>query len=58
MKVTFNMGIGYPAANRKEEIDTEKDLGFTDEEWNDLEEEGQFDVLMDWASNYINVYIS
>jgi len=57
MKVNFNLGIGYPSAVRRVEMDVEENLGFTEEEWLEMDEDEQFEVALDWAWNYIEVYI-
>jgi hypothetical protein len=50
MKVTFCCDNGANIhSKRKEKFDTEKDLGFTDEEWNEMTDEEKYEIVKDWA---------
>jgi hypothetical protein len=53
----FTLGIGYARAEHEEEM-TIDDMGYTDEEWNNLTEDQREDELLenwkDWSNNYID----
>ena len=56
MKVKFvcNSGANIHSA-RQETFDTE-DLGFTEEEWNELSDDSKFEVVQDWAKERLEIY--
>ncbi len=53
----FTLGIGYAGAGHEEGM-TVDDMGYTDEEWNELSEEQRESELQenwtDWSNNYID----
>lgn len=50
MKVQYycDSGANIHSA-RKETFDTETDLGFTDEEWNEISDDDKDDMVKEWA---------
>lgn len=56
MKVKFvcNSGANIHSV-RQETFDTE-DLGFTEEEWNELSDDSKFEMVQDWANERLEIY--
>lgn len=50
MKVKFYCNSGANIHSRREEIlDVERDLGLTEEEWEELSTKDKQEIAMDWA---------
>lgn len=59
IKVSLNLSIGFPVANREEETFLHEHI--SEEEWNKLGffEKSKFveeEILKEWAHNYIDMY--
>ncbi len=52
----FTLSIGYPSANREDEMTVEQ-IGYDEQEWADLSKEDKDSELQeawnDWSTNYI-----
>ena len=58
MKVTFNVSVGYVNSTQSETFDTLEDYGLSDEEWKNLSVKEKDELIMDWAWNHIEMWIS
>ena len=57
MKVTFCLDNGANINSlRSQTFDTVKDLGMEEGGWEDMPEDSKYEMVQDWADNYIEVY--
>jgi len=54
LKFVCNSGANIHSA-RKAIIDTE-DYGLTDEEWEELSDDGKFEIVSEWANERLEIY--
>ena len=52
-KYKFGIGVGYVGCDRVAEI-TSEELGFTDEEWDEMTEKEKQDILDEELENFVS----
>ena len=58
MKVRFicDSGANIHSANKSKWLDTIKDLGFEENEWETMTESDKMDFVYDWADEMLEIY--
>jgi len=57
VEVIFCVDIGFVNSTRRETFDSEEDFGLTEEEWKNLSVKDKDELIVDWSSNYVNLWI-
>lgn len=57
MKVKFSLDNGANIHSCREQIiDIEKMYDLTDEEWIEMSDDDKYELVQEWANNYIEIY--
>lgn len=56
MKVKFVCDSGANIHSARTEVIDTNDLGYSDEEWEALSDDDKYEMVSDWANNYLSIY--
>ena len=58
MKIRFccNSGANVHSCNKSKWMDTVKDLGLEEGEWENMSDEERWGMANEWANNYLEIY--
>lgn len=56
MKVKFVCDSGANIHSARTEVIDTNALGYSDEEWETLSDDDKYEMVSDWANNYLSIY--